>query len=345
MLASATQDFVALVRGEGTDVSELKRTVQGLLQAARQSSAAERDDSLRTLAQLFTDGTQRTSPVALVCGALVEMGTDPSPVTGALLDRLPSLLYGAGALVDACLAEDDRPDPLAFEQRRKRKALLLPGPAAAWEALEQYWPFAIAVLSVSPESRVRAASLRPAASKIAPYHPGGAWIDQMLSVLHQAPIVVIEPRTLIGMFGRISGVANNFQLNVLLMGGFPGAEGLPQRVSQNALDVAHGRGPQKIQETVKGVWNLYTWRGLDPGFTLPDANKLESRTTWIRNESTPENIPALDGRRVILLGPPSYLRGWIASRTFPCLPASLDRERVLTRDEVEGWLRRMLDQK
>jgi hypothetical protein len=160
--------------------------------------------------------------------------------------------------------------------------------------------------------------------------------------LHQEPIVVIEPQTRTGMLGRISGVVDNFQLNVLLMDGFELAEGLPRRVSQKAVDVASGRGPQQIQEAVKGAWNLYTWRAIRPGFTLPDAKDLASKTTWIWNEGRPEQIPVLDGRRVVLLGPPSYARGWPAQRTFAYLPAALERERTLTADEVEQWLDTMV---
>jgi hypothetical protein len=93
---------------------------------------------------------------------------------------------------------------------------------------------------------------------------------------------------------------------------------------------------------VKGAWNLYTWRALLTGLTLPDANDLDSQTTWIWNEGTPERIPVFEGRRVVLLGPASYLRGWAARRTFPHLPAVLERERILAADEVDSALGLML---
>jgi hypothetical protein len=342
MLAAATHDLIALIRSDATSLDDLNRTAQRLLQAAKQASPKQRNDSLRTLAELFDGGGTRTSPVAVLCGALVEMGADPSPVIGPLLERLPSLLSGAATLVDACLHENAKPGSKSFEEIRNGKAALLPGPSAAWEALIQYWCFAIAVFSVSPEARASASNLRSAAAKIAPYHPGGGWIELMLSVLHDAPIAVIEPQTRIGMLGRVSGVADNFQLNVLVMDGFPAAEGRPRRVSDRVVDVASGRGPQQISETVKGCWNLYNWRAIRPGLMLPDPKDPESNTTWIWNEGKPEQIPVLDGRRVILLGPPSYLRGWAARRTFAHLPAVLERERILTADEVDRWLQLML---
>lgn len=341
MLATATDQLIALIRGDGSSLEDLNRTAQGLLAAARQASREERNDALRSLAALFAERV-RTSPIAVMCGALVEMGADPTPVIGPLMERLPSLLNGAGALLDACLAEDPKSNQKSFEESRKRKATELPGPSAAWEALTQYWCFAIAVLSKSPEARAAAAPLKSAADKIAGYQPGCGWIGQMLSVLHQAPVVVIEPQTRSGILGRISGMADNFQLNVLLMDGFPLADGAPPRVSPEVVEVASGRGPQKIDGMVHGSWNLYTWRALRPGLKLPDPDDLDSKNTWIWNEGTPEQIPVLDGRRVILLGPASYLRGWGAQRMFPHLPAALERERVLTTDEVDSWLQRML---
>jgi hypothetical protein len=259
-----------------------------------------------------------------------------------LLDRLSSLLNGAAALVSACLSENPKPHSKSFEEVWKRKAEGLPGPAAAWEALKQYWCFAIAVFSASPKARAAASHLRSETAAIAPCHPGGGWIELMRGVLHRAPITVIEPQSRTGMLGRISGVADNFQLNTLLMDGFPLTDGSPPRVSQNIVDVASGRGPQQIRETVQGVWNLYTWRAIRQGLTLLDPNDLESKATWIWNEGRPEQIPAFDGRRVILLGPASYIRGWGARRTFPQLPAVLERERILTAEEVDGLLQMML---
>jgi hypothetical protein len=65
------------------------------------------------------------------------MGADPSPAIGRPLDRVPPLLKGAAALVDACLAKNAKLDAKSFEEIRKRNAALLPGPAAAsWMAEE-----------------------------------------------------------------------------------------------------------------------------------------------------------------------------------------------------------------
>src|SRR5262249_12863990 len=168
---------------------------------------------------------------------------------------------------------------------------------------------AIAVFSVSPSARAEARGLRDLAAKIADHHEGGHWLRLLLSVLDKEPVLAIEPQTRRGMLARMSGVVDNFQLNVLLMDAFPRSGILARRrVPKRVADVARGLGPQQTSETVTGVWNLYTWRALEPGFGLPDPNNYGASNCWIWNEGSPEDIPVFAGRRVILLGPASYSR-------------------------------------
>ena len=90
-----------------------------------------------------------------------------------------------------------------------------------------------------------------------------------------------------------------------------------------------------------GVWNLYTWKALTPDLRLPDANEFDGGGAWIWNEGTPEDIPVFESRRVILLGPASYPRFWNSQRMFDKLPAKLECERQLNKDEATDWLKRM----
>lgn len=52
-------------------------------------------------------------------------------------------------------------------------------------------------------------------------------------------------------------------------------------------------------------------------------------------------MPPFEGRRVILLGPPSYSRTRRAQRLFSKLPARLEVERVLAKAEVYEWMKRL----
>jgi hypothetical protein len=118
-----------------------------------------------------------------------------------------------------------------------------------------------------------------------------------------------------------------------------------RRVPRRVADIARGNGPQQSSDTVTGIWNMYTWQAIAPGLALPDAGNRESTAFWIWNEGTPEDIPAFQGRRAVLLGPASYPRSWRSQRMFRSLQARLEIEHVLTKNEIGEWLQQMLDAK
>jgi hypothetical protein len=74
---------------------------------------------------------------------------------------------------------------------------------------------------------------------------------------------------------------------------------------------------------------------------LPDTKGQGGTKHWIWNEGVPDDIPVFENRRVILLGPPSYSRGWTAQRLFNGLPARVEVERVLKGSEVDEWIKRL----
>jgi hypothetical protein len=213
---------------------------------------------------------------------------------------------------------------------------------AARTRFEAEWPMVVALGSGDPAVRASLAHLVPALRQRQEDLEGAEWVALLLSVLHDEPFVAIDVPAHAGITGRMSGVADNFQLHTLLMDAMPAPRGLLRRrrprVSAAAVDIARGEGPQELDETVTGAWNLYTYEALRDG-RLPETDSLDTEH-WIWNEGTPADIPILDGHRVMLLGPPAYVRTWNAARAFPDLPATLDH-RTLESDEVEAWLRRM----
>jgi hypothetical protein len=352
MLAEVTQHLIAKAQDPASTPADMETAANAFFAAAGGASAKEAQEAMAALGACFSwDDPQRAGFLALVCGALVERGWDPSPIVEPLRRRLETLFAPASALADACRArlpktegeannEDDPGD--AFEKVRAQAALEMPAESAAWDALEAFWRPAIAVFSVSPAARAIARPLRAKAANIADYNTAGHWISMILAVLDDEPILAIEPATNLGILGRISGVVDNFQLNTLLMHEFPKSGFFARRrVPQRVADVARGAGPQQTGDIVTSVWNLYTWQAIQPDLKLPDPNDYGAHTNWIWNEGKPEDIPDFDGRRVILLGPPSYPRSWQSQRMFLMLPASLVCERKLSKDEVHGWLQRM----
>jgi len=234
MITEATQRLVAIVRDASSSEEDMRVAAQTLLDEVARATPAEAQAALSELAEyIFLDDLSRAAFLALVCGALVEGGCDPSAFSQPLNRRLRSLLEASARLADGCVtrmpkAEGDEPAQ-AFEDTREQVARTMPLENAAWEALKQFWRPAIAVFSVSPAARTDARGLLHLAATIANHHEGGHWLRLMLSVLDNEPILAIEPHTRLGILARMSGVVENFQLNVLLMDAFPRSGFLARR--------------------------------------------------------------------------------------------------------------------
>ena len=188
-----------------------------------------------------------------------------------------------------------------------------------------------------PQAREALQPAKNKAKKISEFSEGGHWISTILDVLHLEPLLAIEPATKLGIQGSISGVVDNFQLNMLLMDQFP-QKGLFKRarMSPAAADVAHGIGDQEIDETITAPWDLCTFKAIEPN------GSLNSDTTfWIWNEGTPADIPIFRGHRVVLIGPPTYPRSWGAQRMFSDLMANLTVKKELSKSEVQSLLNQM----
>jgi len=361
-----TQKLIATARNQSARQDDLQQAAQQFFAAVEKVSQREAEAQIALLAEHYElPDPERGAFLAIICGALVERGCDPLPMARSLRLRLETLLADCARLADACRQEmperakprisraerdefgdeEEEPSPVdddEFRQALDRVARKLPRELAAWNALNTFWRPAIAVFSVSPEARWAAQALRAPAQRIAEYHEGGHWIQLILSVLDNEPLLVIEPATRTGFLARSFGIVDNFQLNTLLMDAFPtsGPSGM-RRVPLNIAEIARGNGPQESDDVVTGVWNLYTWQALRPILQLPEKSDNEASQHWIWNEGVPGDIPLFEDRRVILLGPPSYERSWRAMRMFERLPARLHIERHLTPAEATAWLERI----
>lgn len=344
----AARELLAALKDTTPDdeVDALIRVLADALQRASKNAAAE---ALEVLSSgLEVPDPERAGVAARVMGAMLEAGARPTPARDAMLSCLrrtvPRCVELATAAHETIGAPPEGLDDEAAEQwvterensAMQRIAAQRPELADAWQRLAAVWPGAIALFSVDPIARAQAHDLIPLAEPLDEVHEAAGWLRAILSVLHNEPFVAIEPATKTGIAGRMSGIVENFQLNVLLMDAFPGDE----RVSEAAVTVARGDGPQQTEEQVTGAWNLYTYAALQPGTELPDASDHSFSETWIWNEGMPADIPQLDEHRVILLGPAPFPRSWQAQRMFLKLPAALDA-RVLDEEAVQEWLGRI----
>jgi hypothetical protein len=183
-------------------------------------------------------------------------------------------------------------------------------------------------------------------SEIATMNEGCNWLNTMLQVLEDDPILVIDIEEKVGFMGKISGIVDNFQLHTLLMDKVPQIGFFKRkRVPQKVVDIARGIGEQMSETQVTGYWNLYNWTAISEALSLPDPTDYSNSKFWIWGEGTPTDIATLHGFRVILLGKSSYERSWKSQRIFASLKADITIEKELKKDEIAHWLSIMLNEK
>jgi hypothetical protein len=291
---------------------------------------------------------ERGGFMATLCGYMIEKGEDPAPLEQPLTRHLTALVNAAapmGEIIQERLREreereltEEEEDEDEYELAGQWRDELKPAmPAAddAVAAIEEFWRPAVALFSKSPQARLRARPLlEEGIGKLANIADGAHWLRMILGVLDREPVVIIEPDSHRGIIGRFSGVVDNFQLNVLIMDQFPKKLLQGARVSAEIAANARGEGDQEMEGQIRAAWNLHTYRSLGQDRQVTK----EGHQHWIWNEGTPEDIPVFAGHRVVLLGPPSYVRTWGAGRVFAHISASLDIQKTLTRAEVDEWL-------
>ena len=352
-VVQAARFLIAGLKTGGLEESQVDKLVRAVGATQRGATPEESAAALLKLSEgLELPDTHYAEIAARVLGAMIEAGHDPRPVRAPMLAVLRRVLPLCVELAEVVRPQVGEPPPGMSEyaaanwvSRRanealRRQASEMPAASEAWERLQAIWPGAIAQLCADPEGRAEAADLLPEAAALQDVHEAAGWLAALLHVVNAAPFVAIEPATGTGIVGLMSGVVDNFQLNVLLMEALPWSGS--RRVSRAAAATARGEGPQQTKENVDGVWDLYSYAALGPGGTLPEPSGEDEPPdeTLIWDEGMPADIPELDGHRVILLAPTAYERSWRAQRMFANLPAALERE-VLDADAVAEWLERI----
>ncbi len=346
------QQLLATLERHQTNEEQLQTAARNFYQALRSASAAEIEMAVTALATaLDSDNLTHAGQAAMVLGGLIHQGHDPTPAIEPLIDRLDYLLAMCSRLVAAVESEldktsgsMDREEEDLFERTLSEIAPSRPIEMAAWQALEEFFYLPGVELFCSSPAAYRAGQhLRNLTKPIAHYHGGAHWLDRILAVLFDEPILVIEPSTQLGFTGTISGIADNFQLHTLLMDIFPHKQpwNIRRRVDLQAVEIALGKGAQSGNLPIVGTWNLYNWQAIGTDVKLPHPDDYSGSHYWIWGEGCPEDIAIFSGVRTILLGAPSYQRSFNVQRIFASLPARISCDRLLSREEVGAWLAMM----
>jgi|GEM_PF-2644380 len=265
---------------------------------------------------LRSAGPERLADVAMLAGAIVEIGGNPHDFPGAVFDRLAGML-------------GEIPQDAGDE-------LELPAHYYLFERA------AMACLQRSPELRRTLPQRALLEGRIRRYSERYGFLGKMLSVLDDEPLLVLHPASDRGFRFRMSGIADNFQLHLLLLGALAGngpgrIEGI---VPAAAAVAAASDGETSSGLTAQSTWQLANWFALRPDRLIDlmtDTN--DYLRSWIWNEGVPAEIARFDGQRVVLIGSSPIHRSWNVQRVFPAMHGRLVREADLPSAEA----RRLLD--
>ncbi|MCB9634454.1 MAG: hypothetical protein H6721_20215 [Sandaracinus sp.] len=303
---------------------------------------------------------------AIAIGALVERGLSPRPYAATIAARCREALEAAAPFLIEAQAAGDALDETGLEGLDEdaleyvagrdlprdvveRIARSMPLAADAYFALDRLCLPTIACLTRDPEARALArADVAFAEAAAVHRYDFGKWIHQLLVADADAEWIVLDHASRRGFVVRVEELSENWAIQPLLAdvlvrgagwgGGAEGPEdGLSgERPSRALVECLQGRGPQSLQERVRGHWEVYTFGAIGPGGVLREG-PLEHKV-W--NEGIPDDIPKVDGHRVIVLGTELVQRSWNACRAYGALGSRMEWVRELTREEVEAWYAR-----
>jgi len=287
---------------------------------------------------------QEGGRAALQAGGLIEHGEPVRPLVQALETRLPQILEQATRFLRA--AREAFPDALS-EQTGSGVRLgdsELPvewvqsfaaedyTALASWVALDWWCLPMIAALTREPAERARLSGLREDAEPLVREHGTVQFFDMMLAAPSDESLLFVDQRTRRAFELKMDGVAVNFELHTLLGVALAQPLGL-QPPDPASIAALFGELAAQAPHTV-GMWNLYDHRALS---TL-DAGEEVGLDKWVWNEGRPEDIPKVDGTRLVVAGAPPYERTWQTTRTFQALMPKVELVRELTPDEAAALL-------
>jgi len=206
----------------------------------------------------------------------------------------------------------------------------------AINALDAFYQWGVTVFSSSEKTLQKAKDNLKELPKYSNFCEGAHWLSTLLNVFIEEPIIVIELETRKGFIGNFTGIVDNFHLHLALKCVPDINENITLTSSQIATII--GTGPQTLDESVVGKWDMYGWKMSKYLDNLNSQDVTQEPSLWIWGEGMPSDIPKFENYRVILLGKPTITRHISVLRTFKCLRAEVTVEIILTEQEITEWM-------
>ncbi|MDA0563439.1 hypothetical protein LG943_03710 [Streptomonospora sp. S1-112] len=322
-----------------TDPQRFPAAVHQVYHLASQVPAEERELALEALGP-FLGGGQTvpgvTADLAVVAGALVEMGTDPGSCGIEVVRLLRSMGQGAAVFLYAWERTGSGPPPEPDEvtsaaEERVSAELGESAPTATlcWWTIRRHGLAAKTMLSeASVRNAVRAdpglrAELVAIANQLRSALPEFDEVRELLRMSEATSALVLDRATGRGFRVLFDGIGDNFQLHTLLADALIGPEGrgLPGRRPDPRWTASfRDSAPDPEARVVRGWWNLVALDG-----------------SWVWNEGVPADIPTVEGERVLVLEPQPYERSWTAGRRHPHVRGWLEVEEEVSAEEAARW--------
>lgn len=337
------------------DPEELARASSAVIDALAHVDVNAMRDELSSLLRLVdAEDPYVSARTALLLGAFVENDLPPLEVSGNIVSRYKTEAEKGKDYYALLRKEDERlettgerstlsegqtlmgGDYAVSHRFAQAAAEHMPRAAAAYFSSDTLWLPIVACLTRDHQLRREAREDQELVAAAREYRFDHAkWLYALLSGAANEEWVVLHVPSERGFAVRAVELVDNFAIQPLLANALADHLGLAP-VNPRVLACLRGDGDQAIEATVQGLFETYTHGAIAPTGAL--VEELNEHKVW--NEGLPEDIPAVEGKRVIVLGKAKVKRTWRAQRAFGLLGSDIRLERELGRDEYRMWLER-----
>ena len=354
-LQKVTDEFIRVMSDVLSSNEEVNAALQPCFKALSDSDEEGVNEFMkRTFLLVSLPDLERASLAATVCGYLVERGFPSYAIVDdfigfyeGLLDKTVSfykILFSQIEKLDVAEEERDEKIDELYSDLINDKEIISNEVYNAIMSLDKFYACGISFFSINKDNFYKAKMrLKEKVNFVGNYSQGCYWFSTLFNVLFDEPVIVIDVDKKIGFTGKINGIVDNYQLQHLLMGLPMLNDGNPA-ICDEDLAVVNGTGEQTTDRSIENKWNMYnlelcTKTGWNEFINTDEpAKSIEYRDCWIWSEGSPQDISVHNGKRVILLGKPSYSRSSRMQRTFKNLNANVKIEKELSKEEIDQWL-------
>lgn len=340
-LIESVQVLVEVLKNQDSSEEQINESISKYYGEINKTEDEEEvGKSMKLLCELFSlDHLENGSIASLVCGSLIENGFPAKFVIDEFVVFFKKGIKESLPFIKSCEEElqkksenEEESEFDIIERKKEELKIELSQSIKSLEGLDAYHQCGISIFSSGREEFEKGKSSLSNVSEYSIYNRAFYWFSKLFEVLYDEPIIVIDLIAKKGFKGRISGIVDNFQLQILLMG-------LPELndevvVHQKHLDVVKGFGVQQLDESIVGKWNMFNWEYLKND-SKEDSPSYSDSQYCIWGEGIPDDISKFNNYRVILLDKPSYSRGLPVQRTFKNLNARIRVQKKLNKNQIK----------